>query len=137
MAVLVDEKTGRRGVDMEAVEERIPDLFAARGAVEDDIVVEEVGVLGVVVELLNQQFTAPSATREEIDEDELVFLLRPGQSLVEGTAHDRGGLGRRERGEEEQADNRSELSHRGLLVLPDGLLAIISETGRRCNPRRL
>jgi hypothetical protein len=93
LAVLVDEELGRRRVDAELLVDRIPDLVAAGSPIEDDVVVEKIGVLGIVVELLNQQFAGPSATREEVDEDELVLLLGLGQRLVEGARKDRGRLG--------------------------------------------
>jgi hypothetical protein len=111
LAVLVDEELGRRGVDLEPVVDRVAVLVAAGGPVEDDVLVEEIGVLGVVVELLNQQFAAPSATRVEIDEDELVLFLGLGQRLVERPAEDRRRLGGGERRDEEKARQRGELFH--------------------------
>jgi hypothetical protein len=92
-ARLVDEELRRRGVDLEPLVDRVAVLLASDGAVEDDVGVEELGVLGVVVELLDQQFTAPSATRVEIDEDELVLFLGLGQRLFERSREDRGRLG--------------------------------------------
>ncbi|NTV81316.1 MAG: hypothetical protein HGA24_07835, partial [Candidatus Aminicenantes bacterium] len=82
--VLVDEELGRRRPDVESLIGRVAVLFAPGGAIEDDALVEEIGVFGIVVELLNQQFAASSATREEVDEDELVLFLGLGQRLVEG-----------------------------------------------------
>jgi len=117
VAVLVDKKFGRGALDIEFFVDRVPDLVAAAGAVDDKIVVEKIGVLGIVVELLNQQFTGPSATREKIDEDELVFLFGLGQRLVEGATQDLCRLGRGERGDEEQAGDRSQLFHSGLLMI--------------------
>jgi hypothetical protein len=101
--VLVDEELGRRGIDLELLVNGVADLVAAGGAIKDDVLVEKIGVLGVVIELLDQQFAAPSATREEIDEDELVLFLGPGQRLVERPVHDLGRLGGRERGDEKEA----------------------------------
>jgi len=114
-AVLVDEELGRRRPDVEPVEGRVAVLRVADGPVEDDARVEEIGVFGVVVELLNQQFAASSATREEIDEDELVLFLGFGQRLVERPGEDRRRLGGGERGDEEKAGESGELLHEGLL----------------------
>jgi hypothetical protein len=113
--VLVDEQIGRRRVDFEPLEDGVADLVAAAGAVDDEILVEEIGVFGVVVELLDQQFAAPSATRVEVDEDELVLFLGLGQRLVEGSREDRGRLGGGERGDEEEAGERGDLFHTALL----------------------
>jgi hypothetical protein len=60
--VLVDKEFGRGALDLESLVDRVPDLVAAAGAVDDEIGVEEIGVLGIVVELLNQQSAASSAT---------------------------------------------------------------------------
>jgi hypothetical protein len=110
-AVLVNEEIGRRGVDAVLLVDGVPVLVAAAGAVDDEILVQEFGVFGVIVELLNQQFAAPSATREEVDEDELVVLFGLRQRLVEGAAEDRGRLSGGERGEKEQAGDCGSLSH--------------------------
>jgi hypothetical protein len=77
-AVLVDEQLGRRAPDLEPLEDRVADLVAAAGAVDDEVLVQEIGVFGIVVELLDQQSAAPSATRVEIDQDELVLFLGLG-----------------------------------------------------------
>jgi hypothetical protein len=98
LAVLVDDELGRRRVDGELLEDRVPDLVAARGPVEDDVRVEEIGVFGVVIELLNQQFAGLSATRVKVDQDEFVLFLGFGQRLVEGSREDRGRLRGGERG---------------------------------------
>jgi hypothetical protein len=113
-AGLVDEQLGRRGVDLEPLVDRVAVLLAADGAVEDDVGVEELGVLGIVVELLNQQFAAPSATRVEIDEDELVLFLRLGQRFLERSREDRGRLGGGQGGEEEEPGGGGELFHAAL-----------------------
>jgi hypothetical protein len=115
LAVLVDEELGRRPADLESLEDGVPDLVAARGPVDDDVIVEEIGVFGIVVELLNQQSAAPSATRVEVDEDELVLFLCLGQRLFERAREDRGRLGGGEGGDEEEAGDRSEFLHEALL----------------------
>ena len=38
----------------------------------------------VLVELLIQQFTAPSAIREEVDQDQFAFILRLGNGIIQG-----------------------------------------------------
>jgi hypothetical protein len=115
LPVLVDEELRGRRVDAEFLVDRVADLIAARGPVEDDVFVEEIGVFRVVVELLNQQFAGPSATREKVDEDELVELLGLGQRLVEGAGEDRGRLGGGEGGDEEEAGDGGEFLHAVLL----------------------
>jgi hypothetical protein len=124
-AVLIDEEIGRRRVDVESFVDGISDFVAARGAIKNDVVVEEIGVFGIVVELLNQQSAAPSATRVEVDKDELVGFLGLGQGLFERTAQDPRGLGGGERGEEEQAGHGCRFLHRSLLgirlAVPDNI----------------
>jgi hypothetical protein len=115
LPVLVDEELGRRRPDVEPLIGRVPVLFAPGRAIEDDVGVEEIGVFGIVVELLNQQFAAPSATRVEIDENELVLFLGLGQRLVEGPREDRRRLGGGERRDEEEAGERGESLHAALL----------------------
>jgi hypothetical protein len=121
VAVLVDEELGRRPADVELLEDAVPDLVVAAGPIDDDVVVEEIGVLGIVVKLLNQQSAAPSATRVEIDEDELVLFLRLDQRLLERSFEDRRRLGGGEGGDEEEAGECGELLHsvlRDRAILP-------------------
>jgi hypothetical protein len=110
-----DELRGGRG-DVEFLKDSVPDLIAAAGAVKDEILGQEVGILGVAVELLDQQFAGPSATREKVDEDELVFLFGLRQRLVEWAAHELGRLGRGEGSDEEQAGKCRNLFHAILLA---------------------
>jgi hypothetical protein len=111
---LVDEELGRRPDDVVLLVDGVAVLVAARGAVDDEVLVQELGVLGIVVELLNQQFAAPSATREEVDEDELVILLGLGQGLVERALKDRRCLSGGQRGEKEDSGEGGGLSHADL-----------------------
>jgi hypothetical protein len=115
LAVLVDEKIRRRRVDVKSLVDRVADLVAGRGPVDDDLSVEKIGVFGIVVELLNQQSAAPSATRVEVDENELVLFLGFGQRLVERSGEDRGRLGGGEGGDEEETGEGGELFHAVLL----------------------
>jgi hypothetical protein len=127
-AVPVDDELGRGGVDAELLINRIPDLVAAAGAIEDEILGKELRELGVAVNLLNQQFAAPSATREKVEQDELVFFLGLGQRLVERSGHEsRGGLGRSEGSDDQQAGEDGEFLHAGLLIGWTMLQGIISE----------
>jgi len=118
VAVLVDEELGRGGIDLVLLVDRVADLVAGGGPIEDDVLVEEIGVLGIVVKLLDQQFTESSATRVEIDEDELVLFLGLGQRLVEVSVEDRGCLGGGERGDEEETGDGGEFLHAVLLEEP-------------------
>jgi len=113
--VLVDEELGRRAADGESLVDGVADLVAAAGPIEDDVLVEEIGVFGIVVELLDQQSAAPSATREEVDEDELVLFLSLGQRLVEWSGEDRGRLSGGKGGDEEETSEGGELFHAVLL----------------------
>jgi hypothetical protein len=132
--VLVDEELGRRRLDVEPFVGRVAVLFAPDGAIEDDALVEEIGVFGIVVELLDQQFAAPSATREEIDKDELVLFLGLGQRLVEGPREDRRRLGGGERSDEEEAGERGEFFHAALLDRISVAISIPHPAARRNPP---
>jgi hypothetical protein len=134
LPVLVDEELGRRRPDVEPFIGGVPVFFAPDGAIEDDALVEEIGVFGIVVELLNQQFTAPSATRVEIDENELVLFLGLGQRLVEGSREDRRRLCGGERSDEEEAGERGEFLHAALLDRFSVSISIQHPAARR-NPR--
>jgi len=132
--VLVDEELRGRRVDVVLLVDGVAVLVAAAGAVEDDVLVEEIGVFGVVVELLNQQFAGPSATRVEVDEDEFVLFLGLGQRLVEGSGEDRGRLGGGEGGDEEEAGDNREFLHAALLGVRCFFLISIYNPAMECNP---
>jgi len=53
------------------------------GAVEDEMPIQEILELGIFVELLTQQSAAPSAVREEIDQDVFSFGFGFSQSFVQ------------------------------------------------------
>jgi hypothetical protein len=115
LPVPVEDEDGRRRLDPEAGENGFPGEVAAGGAVEDESLREEVGELGVLVNLLDQQVAASSAASlVEIDEDELVLLLGLGQGLVERALQERrrlaGGHGR----DEENSGECCQLFHAGL-----------------------
>jgi hypothetical protein len=60
---------------------------------------------GVVVKLLTQQSTVPSATAVEIDEDELILALGLGHGLLESTVEPVLGRGG---GSENEEDRKGE-----------------------------
>jgi hypothetical protein len=60
-------------------------FVAPRRAEDDEIGFQEIFELGILVELLTQQYTPSSATAEEVDQDLLVFGLGLSQGLVECT----------------------------------------------------
>jgi hypothetical protein len=105
----VEEHDGRRGVDVEFLEGRGADLIAAVGAVEDEIRIQEVLELGGGVKLLTQQFTGPSATRVEIEKDQLLFGLGLGDGLVESALEP--GLGRGGGREDENRESDQRFFH--------------------------
>lgn len=121
-AILVDKKEGRRPRDVELFEEGVPDLVALAGPVEDEVFREEFGVLRIAFELLNQQSAGPSATREEFDQEEFVFLFGLSQRLVEGSAHELNRLGGGQGYDEDHARKcrnlfHADLSRRKLITL--------------------
>ena len=132
--VLVDEELRGRRVDVVLLVDGVAVLVAAAGAIEDDVLVEEIGVFGVVVELLNQQFAGPSATRVEVDEDEFVLFLGLGQRLVKGSGEDRGRLGGGEGGDEEEAGDNGEFLHAALLGMRCLFPLSIYNPAMECNP---
>jgi len=83
-AVRAEEHGRRRAIDLETLENFLSGLFSGRGPVEDEIFGQKLMKLGIVVELLTQQYAASSATRVEIDQDQLFFALGLGNGLVHG-----------------------------------------------------
>jgi hypothetical protein len=65
LSVPIDEKQERGSGDIESFENRISGFVSSRRPVEDEILFEEFAVFRVVVVLLTQQYTAPSAARGE------------------------------------------------------------------------
>jgi hypothetical protein len=65
---------------------------------QDEIGVQEVLELGIIIELLTQQFTAPSGVRIKINEDQLVIDLGLGHRFVQGSLEP--ALGRGQGGED-------------------------------------
>jgi hypothetical protein len=116
LAVLVYKERRWGSIDIEFLEDRIPDLIACAGAVVDKILGNEIGILGIIVELLNQQFACPSATREKVYKDKLIFLFGLGQSVFERSAHELGRLGRSDGSDENKAGERRNLLHHTLLA---------------------
>jgi hypothetical protein len=79
------------------------------GQEQNEILVEERLELGVVVKLLTQQSAVPSATAEEVDEDELSLALGLGRGLVQRPLEPV--LGRGGRGERQDGQNRERFFH--------------------------
>jgi hypothetical protein len=83
--VAAQDEGRRRPRDGELLERRRTEGFVDVRKEEDEIFFEEGMELGVLVKLLTQQSAAPSATAEEIDEDELVLAPGLGHGLVQRT----------------------------------------------------
>jgi hypothetical protein len=86
-------------MDGKFLKERIPLFIIPVGAVEDEILVQEILEFRILVKLLTQQSAAPSTTPEEIEEDQLVLALGLGHGLVKRALEPI--LGRAEGGDEE------------------------------------
>ena len=80
--VAVQEENGRRGVDGELLEDDLALRLLGVDPVEHEVLGQEVLELGVVVELLTQQFTARSGVGRKIEEDQLVIDFGLGVRLV-------------------------------------------------------
>jgi len=65
LPVPVDEKQERGSGDIESLKNRVSGFVSSRRPVEDEILFEEFAVFRIVVVLLTQQYTAPSAARGE------------------------------------------------------------------------
>jgi len=82
--VPVEEQEKRRAQDLVPLVDLLSGLGAAGGAVEDEVVFDELLVNGVGVILLDQQLAGPSAAfLEEIEEQELVLGFRLGQGVLD------------------------------------------------------
>ena len=82
-AVGAEDELGRRARDLEPPENRRAAGRPVLGPDEDEIRVQEILELGIGVNLLTQQDAAPSATRVEIEKDELLFRLGLRDGLVD------------------------------------------------------
>jgi len=83
-SVPVEEEEERSAADPEPLGQALAEDIAAAGPVEDDIGPEEIGELGDVVELLDQQLAVTSAILlEEVEEQELAARLGLGQRVLE------------------------------------------------------
>ncbi len=68
----------------EFLEDRVSGGVLQDGPEGDEILVQEGFELGVVVELLTEQFASPSGIGREVDQNPLVFGLGLGHGLIEG-----------------------------------------------------
>jgi hypothetical protein len=113
--VLVEDENGRRRLDSEPGEDGFPGEVAARRTIENERLGEEIGELGVFVNLLDQQVAASSATSlVEVDEDGFVLLLGQGQRLVEGALKEGRALGGSHRGHEDESGKNAQFFHGAL-----------------------
>ncbi len=115
LPVFVDDELGRSAADVVSFVDGVAERISPAGAVDDEVFVQEFGVIGVFVELLDQQFTAPSTVGVEIDEDGFVFLLGQSQCFLERSLVNRGRLGRSQGCREDNSGKNGEFSHSGLL----------------------
>jgi hypothetical protein len=81
-AVGIDDKDGWSSGNAKFFKNFITSLFSPGGNEEDKISVQKLLIFLIGEELLTQQYTSPSATREKIDEDFLSFILRLVKGLV-------------------------------------------------------
>jgi len=96
--VPVEEQEERRAPDLVLLVDLLAGLGAAGGAVEDEVVLDELFVNGVGVILLNQQLAGPSAAfLEEIEEQELVLGFRLVQGVLDRPCEPVLAVGRRGR----------------------------------------
>jgi hypothetical protein len=97
----VQEKQEWGSGDIESLEDRIAGFVSSGRPVENKMIVQELSVFRVVVVLLAQQYTAPSAARgEEIQQQQLPLGLRLGQGIVDRAREP--SLGREKGGGEKQ-----------------------------------
>jgi len=121
-SVPVDEKKKRSSGDIESLKNRVSGFVSSRRPVEDKILFKEFAVFGVVVILLTQQCTAPSAARgEEIQQQQLPLGFRLGQGVVDRAREP--SLGREKGGGEKKYESKCEnFFHETLLyITEDGL----------------
>jgi hypothetical protein len=123
LSIPVNEKQERGSGDIESLKNRVSGFVSSRRPVEDEILFQELAVFRVVVVLLTQQYTAPSAARsKEIQQQQLPLGLRLGQGVVDRAREP--SLGREKGGKKKKHESKCENSfHETLLyITEDGLL---------------
>jgi len=79
------------------------------GPKQDEIGVQEILELGIFIELLTQQFAAPSGVGVKIDENQLVIALGLGHGFIQGSLEP--ALGRGQGGEDKHERQGKEFFH--------------------------
>jgi hypothetical protein len=98
VSVAVEEKEKRRSPDVELLNQGFAVLGAPIGAVEDEVIFEELLVFRLGIILLDQQLAGPSAAfLVEVEEQELVLRLGLGQGVLERSGEPGLAVGRRGR----------------------------------------
>jgi hypothetical protein len=101
--VPVEEQEERGPEDLVPLEDLFAGLGPSGGAIEDEIVFEELLVDGVGIVLLDQQFAGPSAAfLEEIEEQELVLGFCFGQGVFDRSGEPDLAVGRGGRQDEDK-----------------------------------
>ena len=95
---------------LELVEDGFSVGFLGRGLEQDEILGQEILILGVFEELLTEQFAAPSGVGVEVEEELLVLGLGLGERFVQG-ALEKIVLGERDGGEEKKRRRESGFFH--------------------------
>jgi hypothetical protein len=84
LPVTVQEEEERSAADAEPLDQALAGEIAAAGPIEYDVLFEELGELGDIVELLDQQLAVASAVLlEEVEEQELTARFGLGQRVFE------------------------------------------------------
>jgi hypothetical protein len=82
-AVRGEEKQEGRSLDVVLLEDGLSGGIAPDGPEEDKVILKILGVVGLIVVLLTQQYAAPSARLDvKVDEDGLAGCLGLGQGFV-------------------------------------------------------
>jgi hypothetical protein len=84
LSVPVEEEEKGGAADAEPFDQTLARDIASAGPIKDEVLLEELGELGDIVELLDQQLTVASAVfLEEVEEQQLPARLGPGQRILE------------------------------------------------------
>jgi hypothetical protein len=114
--VPVEEQEERRPQDLVPLEDFLAGLGPSGGAIEDEVILDELLVDGVGIVLLDQQFAGPSAAfLEEIEEQELVLGFCFGQGVFDRSGEPGLAVGRGDRKDEDEGQQRDGFFHLDLL----------------------
>jgi len=81
-AVRIDDEDSWSTGNFESLKNFISGFFCDVGEEKNEIRVQKFLIFLIGEELLTQQYTAPSATREKVDKDLFAFILRLDKGLV-------------------------------------------------------